>query len=225
MARFSATVIALYVCALLVRPFLPAVTWALALAVVTHRLYDWLSTRIDSENLTAGVAVFLVTVLIVAPAVWVTDQIVDQATQVIKEVQAGTVQEKWNRVLESTPWLARITGWLTEHVDFQGEMERASSSIASSAGGFVRRSFDVAIQVVILPFVLFFFFRDRSRFMRALRSLAAIVRQQRFDLLHAHYWMSGWVGRQARRRLGLPLVQSFHTLARAKNASLAPGAH
>lgn len=43
------------------------------------------------------------------------------------------------------------------------------------------------------------------------------------DLLHGHYWMSGWVGRHANRRLGLPLVQSFHTLARAKNATLAPG--
>lgn len=43
------------------------------------------------------------------------------------------------------------------------------------------------------------------------------------DLVHGHYWMSGWVGRQARKRLGLPLVQSFHTLARAKNARLAPG--
>jgi D-inositol-3-phosphate glycosyltransferase len=43
------------------------------------------------------------------------------------------------------------------------------------------------------------------------------------DLLHGHYWMSGWVGRQARRRLGLPLVQSFHTLAREKNDALAPG--
>ncbi|MPZ87326.1 MAG: glycosyltransferase [Nitriliruptorales bacterium] len=43
------------------------------------------------------------------------------------------------------------------------------------------------------------------------------------DLVHGHYWMSGWVGRHARRRLGLPLVQSFHTLARAKNAGLAPG--
>jgi D-inositol-3-phosphate glycosyltransferase len=42
-------------------------------------------------------------------------------------------------------------------------------------------------------------------------------------LLHGHYWMSGWVGRQARRRLGLPLVQSFHTLAREKNDALAPG--
>jgi len=43
------------------------------------------------------------------------------------------------------------------------------------------------------------------------------------DLVHGHYWMSGWVGRQARRRLGLPLVQSFHTLAREKNERLAPG--
>ncbi len=42
-------------------------------------------------------------------------------------------------------------------------------------------------------------------------------------LLHGHYWMSGWVGRLARRRLGLPLVQSFHTLGRVKNATLAPG--
>jgi len=43
------------------------------------------------------------------------------------------------------------------------------------------------------------------------------------DLVHGHYWMSGWVGRQAKRRLGLPLVQTFHTLGRAKNAALAPG--
>jgi D-inositol-3-phosphate glycosyltransferase len=53
--------------------------------------------------------------------------------------------------------------------------------------------------------------------------LAAHPRVAGLDLLHAHYWMSGWVGRQARQRLGLPLVQSFHTLAHAKNASLAPG--
>lgn len=43
------------------------------------------------------------------------------------------------------------------------------------------------------------------------------------DLVHGHYWMSGWVGRQLRRRHGLPLVQTFHTLARVKNGALAPG--
>lgn len=38
------------------------------------------------------------------------------------------------------------------------------------------------------------------------------------DLLHGHYWMSGWVGRKLAQRRGLPLVQRFHTLAHAKDA-------
>jgi D-inositol-3-phosphate glycosyltransferase len=54
-------------------------------------------------------------------------------------------------------------------------------------------------------------------------SLAAHPSVAGLDLLHGHYWMSGWVGRQASRRLGIPLVQTFHTLARVKNDALAPG--
>lgn len=45
------------------------------------------------------------------------------------------------------------------------------------------------------------------------------------DVLHTHYWMAGWVGRRLARRGGPALVQSFHTLAATKNASLAPGDH
>jgi D-inositol-3-phosphate glycosyltransferase len=52
---------------------------------------------------------------------------------------------------------------------------------------------------------------------------AAHPATRHLDLVHGHYWMSGWVGRQASRRLGLPLVQTFHTLAHAKNTALAPG--
>jgi D-inositol-3-phosphate glycosyltransferase len=43
------------------------------------------------------------------------------------------------------------------------------------------------------------------------------------EVLHAHYWLSGWVGRRIARRTGIPLVQTFHTLAALKNATLAPG--
>jgi D-inositol-3-phosphate glycosyltransferase len=43
------------------------------------------------------------------------------------------------------------------------------------------------------------------------------------DLVHAHYWLSGWVGRRVARTWGLPLVQTFHTLGVLKNATLAPG--
>lgn len=53
--------------------------------------------------------------------------------------------------------------------------------------------------------------------------LAAHPALPELDLLHGHYWMSGWVGRQAGKRLGIPLVQTFHTLGKVKNALLAPG--
>ncbi|MFD6950715.1 D-inositol-3-phosphate glycosyltransferase [Nocardiopsis sp. TSRI0078] len=44
-----------------------------------------------------------------------------------------------------------------------------------------------------------------------------------YDLVHGHYWLSGQAGVVAARRWGVPLVQSMHTMARVKNASLAEG--
>ena len=45
----------------------------------------------------------------------------------------------------------------------------------------------------------------------------------RYDLVHAHYWLSGKVGATVAGRWGVPLVQSMHTLGAVKNASLATG--
>jgi D-inositol-3-phosphate glycosyltransferase len=45
----------------------------------------------------------------------------------------------------------------------------------------------------------------------------------RYDLVHAHYWLSGLVGAVAKERWGVPLVQTMHTLGRVKNAALAAG--
>jgi D-inositol-3-phosphate glycosyltransferase len=45
----------------------------------------------------------------------------------------------------------------------------------------------------------------------------------RYDLVHAHYWLSGQVGAVAAARWCVPLVQSMHTLGKVKNAALAAG--
>lgn len=44
-----------------------------------------------------------------------------------------------------------------------------------------------------------------------------------YDLVHTHYWLSGWVGRSTREIWGVPLVASFHTLGKVKNYSLSRG--
>ncbi|HEY1530237.1 MAG TPA: glycosyltransferase [Galbitalea sp.] len=47
--------------------------------------------------------------------------------------------------------------------------------------------------------------------------------EPRYDLLHSHYWLSGLSTLPVAIELGLPFVQSFHTLGAMKNAALPPG--
>jgi D-inositol-3-phosphate glycosyltransferase len=44
-----------------------------------------------------------------------------------------------------------------------------------------------------------------------------------FDLIHSHYWLSGWAGVILKERLGIPLANSFHTLGRIKDLNRRPG--
>lgn len=37
------------------------------------------------------------------------------------------------------------------------------------------------------------------------------------DMVHSHYWLSGWAGLIVKRELGVPLANSFHTLGRVKD--------
>jgi D-inositol-3-phosphate glycosyltransferase len=41
--------------------------------------------------------------------------------------------------------------------------------------------------------------------------------EARYDLVHAHYWLSGSAGRAVKRAWDVPLVASFHTLGKVKN--------
>jgi D-inositol-3-phosphate glycosyltransferase len=48
-------------------------------------------------------------------------------------------------------------------------------------------------------------------------------RHSSYDVVHSHYWLSGWVGSQAKEIWGVPHVASFHTLGRVKNSALRAG--
>lgn len=51
-------------------------------------------------------------------------------------------------------------------------------------------------------------------------SARAMIESPYYDVVHSHYWLSGWVGRLARERWRIPLVQTFHTLGHVKNRDL-----
>ncbi|MCH1883747.1 glycosyltransferase [Agrococcus sp. ARC_14] len=49
---------------------------------------------------------------------------------------------------------------------------------------------------------------------------AALAANEAYDVIHAHYWLSGLAALPVSLSLGMPIVQSFHTLAEEKNRRL-----
>jgi D-inositol-3-phosphate glycosyltransferase len=50
-----------------------------------------------------------------------------------------------------------------------------------------------------------------------------IVKDEEYDAIHSHYWISGKVAMPVAKSLGIPLVHTMHTMARVKNLNLAEG--
>jgi D-inositol-3-phosphate glycosyltransferase len=49
--------------------------------------------------------------------------------------------------------------------------------------------------------------------------VVANTRNSEFDVVHSHYWLSGWAGVLVKEAHGLPLANSFHTLGRVKDVA------
>ena len=54
-------------------------------------------------------------------------------------------------------------------------------------------------------------------------AVSALAAQRRYEIIHAHYWLSGIATLPVALALGVPFVQSFHTLGAMKNRLAPPG--
>ena len=54
-------------------------------------------------------------------------------------------------------------------------------------------------------------------------AFSSVLENEKYDVLHSHYWISGKVAMPAAKKFGIPLVHTMHTMARVKNMNLAEG--
>src|SRR5678816_2019724 len=83
------TALALFLCWMLVIPFLKPVTWALAFAVAAHPLYGWLERKLHRKNLAAAISVLLVAMILIAPGVPLIQALTHEAITAMKQLQDG----------------------------------------------------------------------------------------------------------------------------------------
>jgi predicted PurR-regulated permease PerM len=171
LALLAATAAAFYLCYLLARPFLPALAWGLALAVVGHPLHEWIADRVPRASLAAGLSVTILAATIVAPAFLVTQRLVGQAAHSLETIKAETTGGRWRAAIERNPQLAPVLHWFERQLNLRNAVERAWAAVTARISAFVSGSVWMIAQLLITFFALFYFFRDRRQVLRALRSL------------------------------------------------------
>jgi predicted PurR-regulated permease PerM len=165
------TALAFYVCYRLALPFLPAVTWALALAVVAHPLHKVIAGRVKNPNAATGLSVAVAALLVVTPAVFLVQQVVSQASRGAQALKAQAESGQLQSAVQSNPQLSRALGWFAPSLDVRAASERVANSVTPYLSTFVGGSLWTLAQFLITFFTLFYLLRDRRAFLKVLRSL------------------------------------------------------
>lgn len=131
-ALVIATGLVLYLCYLVAQPFLPALAWALALAVIAHPVHRWMERRIKSPSLCAGITVVGITLLLMAPAAFVTHSLVNQATKYTGVVQDGLRSGRWEKALKENRYVGPLVSRLTEFMQPPDEQQSSDEKKGNS---------------------------------------------------------------------------------------------
>jgi len=180
----AGTVIAVYLCYRLVRPFLPSVAWALALAVVAHPVHAWIAARITRPSIAAAISLALIVVLLVSPALFVIHSLLTQAAEGLAQVQDEAESNGWEQTVAGIPQLKSALQWLNQHFDVQSEASRVFTTLTSDVASLLRGSFWAVAQFLITLLTLFFFLRDQPQFLRAVRGLLPLSTAEANQVVH-----------------------------------------
>jgi predicted PurR-regulated permease PerM len=163
------TVVVFYLCYLLTAPFVPALAWALAIAVAAHPLHEWLRRHLKSASLGAAIAVVVVTVTILTPAVFVVHQVSKDGIAAAEKLRGVLEEGQWRDFAERNKVLSSMVEWAEREAKDGGQIQRAAEGVLGGAKSVVSGTFYAFTGLLITVFLLFYFFRDKDRILGALQ--------------------------------------------------------
>jgi predicted PurR-regulated permease PerM len=176
----------LYLCWRIVVPFLPAICWAFALALIGDPIYTWLVRRRLPQNLAALAVIILSAMVVIGPVGAVTTALAREASDVLSRVSGEPGAKNIREAIESSSLLGPPFRSLDSRYDLLAE----AMSLAHSAAGWVSSTVSSVLtgsiwflsQVATTMFVLFYFLRDGKTIVKTLRSIVPLPTKET-DLL------------------------------------------
>ncbi|MDP1831765.1 MAG: AI-2E family transporter [Geothrix sp.] len=164
----------IYLCYRMILPFLPALVWALTLAILFTPFHRWLESKLKRANLAAAVSVLVVGLIVAVPATFLGQRLIVESARGADIVKTKVETGEWRRAIEAQPRLAPLAGWIEQQVDLPGAVKSIATWLTTTAGSIVKGSLIQVIGFCLTFYLLFYFQRDRHAALRSLRFLSPL---------------------------------------------------
>jgi predicted PurR-regulated permease PerM len=182
-AVLVATAIALYLCWLMMRPFLGVLAWAVVLVIVFYPVHKQLGNRIKRPSLRALLSCLLVVLVVVLPLAVLTVGIVEELAKVVPNLPSQA-SELANR---QTPLFGKVSEWLHDRfgVDTLRLQEFMVQQLRNVGERLLGASFNLMGNIVtsivkafFVIFTMYYLFRDGDRIVARLPDVLPLRREQ-----------------------------------------------
>lgn len=158
-----AAALGIYVCYQLSLPFLSAMTWALALAVILLPAHEWVERRIPWPNVSAFVSVSVTALAAGVPLALMAQQLAREAAAGASYLSTTVQNFEWSTLIGSQTWSADAAAWIEQRFDPSDVLGRIAQWLTEQSTTLFRGSVGQAITFALTFYMLFYFLRDRSR--------------------------------------------------------------
>jgi len=183
LAVLVATGIGLYLCWLMLRPFIGVLEWAIVLVIILYPVHVRLTHRIKSRSWSALLSCLLVLLVVVLPLILLTAAVAEELAKVIPNMPSQISQ-----LLNSqSSVFGRVTEWLQTRlgIDTLRTQEFLVEQLKRTSGFLLGLSWDLLGNIVtgivksfFVLFTMYYLFRDGDEIVRRLPSALPLSIEQ-----------------------------------------------
>lgn len=182
-AAMAATAIALYLCWLMLKPFVVVLEWATVLVIVFYPVHKRLAEKIRRPGLSSLLSCLLVIVVVLLPLTFLIATLAAELADTAQNLPGQVVP-----FLDTHyPRTARFLAWLQQYVNFSPEqsqqflVEQARNTMKAlldRSVGFVGNILSTIVKAFFVVFTMYYLFRDGDKIVKALPGVLPLEKSQ-----------------------------------------------
>ena len=186
-AVLAAIGIALYLCWLMLRPFIIVLAWAAVIVIVFYPVHRRLAQRIKRPGLSAMLSTIIVIIVFVLPLVLLTVAITNELAGAVTNLPTQV-----DGLMDPNGLVGRLSTWIHDRfgvdaIDWQGflvqQLKTYGSAVLSQSLGIVGNVLSTVVKAFFVIITMYYLFRDGDQIVRALPGAMPFGKEQSEALL------------------------------------------